>query len=198
MWCLCCIYLIGLLCYFTYTDPTIVLVLTPNTTRFPNTAPYNTFSLTCTATGPPGVVSPKAFRWRRRIGADTGGLTEVADNGDSILITSTALTLPTSTSVLTVRETVAGDYRYRCRVDFNELSVDASAIDEYPITVTSEWALISMTTAYIKISQSFNFLLSLMIFPTYLALRICSGIFATSVTPVRILCSSPHHVVHIC
>ena len=146
-----------------YTDPTIQLVLTPNITRFPNTAPYNTFSLTCTATGPQGVVSPKAFRWTRRIGADTGGLTELTDNGDSILITSVDLTQPTSTSVLTVRETAAAVYRYRCRVDFNELSI-VNAIDEYPINVTSEWALISMTTAYMKISV--NFLLSLMIFPT--------------------------------
>ena len=123
---------------FTYTDPTIQLGLTSNATRFPNTAPYNTFSLTCTATGPPGVVSPKAFTWRRRIGADTSGLTDVIDNGDSILITSVDLTQPISTSVLTVRETAAGVYRYRCRVDFTELAV-ADNVDEYPITVTSEW-----------------------------------------------------------
>ena len=112
---------------------------------------------------------------------------DVTPNGDSILISSTDLTQPTSTSVLTVQETVAGDYRYRCRVDFTELAV-VSTIDEYPITVTSEWALISMTTDCMKISHSFNFLLSLnqMIFPTYLTLRICPGIFATSVTLVRI------------
>ena len=127
-----------LLCYFTYTAPTIQLVLTPNTTRFPNTAPYNTFSLTCTATGPQEVVSPKAFTWRMRIGAETFGLTNVTDNGDSVLITSVDLTQPTSTSVLTVRETAAAVYRYRCRADFTELAV-ANNIDEYPITVTSEW-----------------------------------------------------------
>ena len=90
---------------------------------------------------------------------------ELTDNGDSILITSSDLTQPTSTSVLTVRETAAGDYRYRCRVDLTELTI-ANATDEYPINVTGEWALISVTTAYMKISQSFNFLLSLMIFPT--------------------------------
>ena len=177
--------MIGLLFCFTYTDPTIQLDLTPNATRFPNMAPYNTTYLTCTATAPQGVVSPKTFTWRRRIGAETFGLTDVTDNGDSFLITSADLTQPTSTSVLTVRETAAAVYRYRCRVDFNELAV-ISTIDEYPINVTSEWALISMTTACMKISHSFNFLLSLMIFPIYLAVRVCPGIFATSVTPVRI------------
>ena len=101
------------------------------------------------------------------MGAETFGLTDVTGNGDSILITLSDLTRPTSISVLTVRETAAAVYRYRCRVDFNELSVATSAIDEYPINVTSEWALISMTTACMKISHSFNFLLSLMIFPTY-------------------------------
>ena len=125
-----------------YTDPTIQLVLTPNTTRFPNTAPYNT-SLTCTATAPQGVVSPKAFTWRRRIGAETFGLTDVTDNGDSILITSVDLTQPTSTSVLTVRETAAAVYRYRCRVDLNELSV-FTTIDVYPINVTGEWVPITL------------------------------------------------------
>ena len=111
-----------------------------NTTRLPNVAPYNTFFLTCTATVPQGVVSPKTFTWRRRIGPDTGGLTYITDNGGSILITSTNLDQPTSTSVLTVRETTAGDYRYRCRVDLTELGLPAvvTAMDVYPINVIGE------------------------------------------------------------
>ena len=108
-----------------------------NTTRLPNMAPYNTFSLTCNANVPQGVVSPKTFTWRRRIGASTGGLNDVMVNS-SILITSTNLDQPTSTSVLTVRETTAGDYRYRCRVDLSELTV-VDTIDVYPINVTGEW-----------------------------------------------------------
>ena len=95
---------------FIHTDSSIQLDLTSNTTRLPNIAPYNTFSLTCTATVPQGVVSPKTFTWRRRIGPSTRGLNDTTDNGDSILITSTNLDQPTSTSVLTVRETTAGDY----------------------------------------------------------------------------------------
>ena len=114
--------------------------LTSNTTHLPNTAPYNTFSLTCTATVPQGVVSPKTFTWRRRIGSSTDDLTDITDNGDSILITSTNLDQPTSTSVLTVKETTAGDYRYRCRVDLGELPV-FSKTDVYPINVTGERCL---------------------------------------------------------
>ena len=110
-------------------------------------APYNTFSLTCTATGPQGVVSPKAFTWRRRIGAETFGLTNVTDNGGSFLITSVDLAQPTSTSVLTVRETTAGDYRYRCRVDLTELAI-LSMLDEYPINVTSEWVHQNITVIH--------------------------------------------------
>ena len=123
--------------HFLYTDPTIQMELTSNTTRFPNTAPYNTFFLTCNATVPQGVVSPKTFIWRRRIGASTAGLTDITDNGGSILITSTNLDQPTSTSVLTVRETTAGDYRYRCRVDLSELTVGNTTY-VYPINVTGE------------------------------------------------------------
>ena len=121
----------------THTDPTIVVNVISNTTRLPNMAPYNIFSLTCTATVPQAVVSPKTFTWRRRIGASTGGLTDITDNGGSILITSTNLRQLTSTSVLTVRETTAGDYRYRCRVDLTELGLPAvvNAMDVYPIDV---------------------------------------------------------------
>jgi len=122
---------------FIHTDTSVQLELTSNTTRLPNTAPYNTFSLICTATVPQGVVSPKTFTWRRRIGSSTGGLNDITDNGDSILITSTNLDQPTSTSVLTVRETTAGDYRYCCRVDLSKLPVP-SKTDVYPINVTGE------------------------------------------------------------
>ena len=110
-----------------------------NTTRLPNVAPYNTFSLTCTATVPQGVVSPKTFTWRRRIGASTGGLIEVTVNS-SINITSTSLDQPTSTSVLTVTETTVGNYRYRCRVDLTELGLPAvvTTMDVYPIDVIGE------------------------------------------------------------
>ena len=137
-WCLycTCMFIIRFIFWYTYADSTIQLQLTSNTTRFPNVAPYNIFSLTCTATIPQRVVSPRTFTWRRRIGASTSGLTSITGN-DSISNT-TNLDQPTSTSVLTVRETTAGDYRYRCRVDLNELSI-VNTTDVYPINVTGKW-----------------------------------------------------------
>ena len=125
---------------FVPTDTTIQLNLTSNTTHLPNIAPYNTFFLTCTATVPQGVVLPKSFAWRRRIGSSITNLMRLTDNGDSILINSTNLDQSTSTSVLTVKETTAGDYRYRCRVDLGELPV-FSKTDVYPINVTGERCL---------------------------------------------------------
>jgi len=101
-------------------------------------APYNTFFFACTATVPQGVVSPKTFTWSRRIGASMSGLIDITDNGGSILITSTDLDQPTSTSVLTVKETTAGDYHYRCRLHLSELSL-TNITDVYPINVTGEW-----------------------------------------------------------
>ena len=94
------------------TDPSIHLDLTSSTTHLLNIAPFNTFSLTCTATVPQGVVSPKTFTWRRRrIGPSKRGFNDITENGDSILINSTNLNQPTSTSVLTVREIITGRER---------------------------------------------------------------------------------------
>jgi len=122
---------------FLHTDTTIQLNLTSNTTHLPNIAPYNTFFLTCTATVPQGVVLPKSFAWTWKIGSSTTSLTRLTDNGDSILINSTNLDQPASTSVLTVRETTAGDYCYRCRVHLSGLPV-SNKTDVYPINVTGE------------------------------------------------------------
>jgi len=123
--------------YFVHTDTTIQLDLTSNTTHLLNFAPYNTFFLICTATVPQGVVVPKMFVWRRRIGPSTTGLAPLASSSNSRLITSTNLDQPTSTSVLIVRETIPGDYRYRCRVDLSELPY-FNKTDVYPINVTGE------------------------------------------------------------
>jgi len=71
------------------------------------------------------------------IGASIFNFDLLTDNGGSILIASTNLDQPTSTSVLTVRKTTAGDYRYRCRVDLSELSL-FNKTDLYPIKVTGE------------------------------------------------------------
>ena len=126
--------------YTSSTVPTITVTLEPNTTRLPTEPPYNTFTITCTAIAPEGVVAGKTIEWMRRIGSSTTGLTEITDNGDTIRIMTTGPNQPETTSVLTVTETTPGDYRYRCRVDIPELgSVSQMTEDVYPIDVIGEF-----------------------------------------------------------
>ena len=88
-----------------YTVPTVELTLTPNTTRLPNVAPYNTFSLTCTATSlvqGSEVAFTESFTWSyqmgNRVGATTGFTTV------QMGIMNRDLSLARSTSELTVSE----------------------------------------------------------------------------------------------
>ena len=111
-----------------------MLSLTPNTTRLPNVPPYNTFSLTCTATAPEGVVSPKTFTWqRRRTGPDLGDAFQSVSDSESTVIKPD---IPDSQSVLTVTEEVDGEYVYQCSVRLAELAVTDRARST-PITVTA-------------------------------------------------------------
>ena len=104
-------------------------------------APYNTFSLNCTATsrveGVGNVALPKSFQWRRRYGSGTTGLTPLSATTTIQIQNGDNLTQPTSSSMLTVNEDIPQDYRYRCQVDL-DLSADniSSFTDVYPITVT--------------------------------------------------------------
>ena len=132
--------------HFHYTVPILTITLTANTTRLPNVAPYNTFSLNCTATssveGVGSVALPKRFHWRRRYGPDTTGLTQLSNNATILIWDGDNLFQPTSSSMLTVTEEIPQDYRYRCRVDL-DLPADSifTLTDVYPITVTSKYFL---------------------------------------------------------
>ena len=120
--------------------PTLMVSLEPNTTRLPSEPPYNTFTITCTATAPEGVVAGKTIEWMRRIGSSTTGLSEITDNGNTIQIVTTNPNQPETTSVLTVTETTPGNYRYRCRVDITEIGSDSRRTkDMYPIDVIGEF-----------------------------------------------------------
>ena len=139
-----CIYAIPITIFPShYAVPKLTVTLTTNTTRLPNVAPYNTFSLTCTATSNvEGVVSvalPKKFIWRRRYGPDTTGLTQLSGNTTIQIQDGDNLNQPTSSSMLTVTEDIPQDYRYRCRVDL-DLPADNifTLTDVYPITVTGK------------------------------------------------------------
>ena len=119
------------------TAPNVALSLTPITTRLPNVHPYNTFSLTCTATAPEGVVSPKTFSWWRRNAVSNNNLSLIHDN-ETIQINSSSLNQPKSTSVLTVTETTAGEWYYHCIVTLEELTNVTNEAGSHPIHVTGK------------------------------------------------------------
>ena len=124
--------------YMLYpTAPNVALSLTSNTTRLPNIPPYNTFSLTCTATAPEGVVSQRTFTWWRRNAVTNSNLTEVLSNNKFNIINSTS-DQPVSTSVLTVTETTAGEWYYHCNVTLEELTNVTDEAGPHPIHVTSK------------------------------------------------------------
>ncbi len=97
-------------------------------TLLPNEAPYNVFSLTCTATTiPPQLTTAttaKTFVWKRE--STSGALTRVTPNGNGIKQRDSNVEEMVSTSVLTVRESTAGGYRYHCQVDIDGLGLNSS------------------------------------------------------------------------
>ena len=124
------------------TVPTIIVTLTANTTRLPNEAPYNTFSLTCNATSSVegrNVALPKRFLWRRRYGPSEFTLDLLTSNATIQIQDGDNLYQPTSFSMLTVTEDITQNYRYRCRVDLS-LPTDTiyTRTDIYPINVTGK------------------------------------------------------------
>ena len=114
----------------------MALSLTPNTTRLPNAHPYNTFSLTCTATAPEGVVSPKTFVWSRKISKLNVSLEEI-EISETIYTMNTLLDKPESSSMLVVTEITAGIWHYSCEVSIAEINV-SNKTNAYPISVTGK------------------------------------------------------------
>ena len=98
--------------------------------------PYNTFTLTCTATAPPGVVEPKTFTWRRTTasGGSCGSFTEVTASGTRQIANSN-VDQPESTSVLTVTETTDAVWRYCCQASLLGVTGTSGVV---AITVTGE------------------------------------------------------------
>ena len=125
-----------------YAVPGITLDLIANTTRLPNVAPYNTFSLTCTGTSSVNgrnVALPKRFQWLRWYGFSEFSLDLLSSNATIQIQNGDDLNQPTSSSVLTVTENISQNYHYRCRVDL-DLPVDVivNRTDVYPITITGK------------------------------------------------------------
>ena len=140
------------------TVPTIIATFTTNTTRLPNVAPYNTFSLNCTTTshveGVGNVALPKRFLWLRRYGFSEFNLVPLTSNATIQIQDGDNLNQPTSSSVLTVTENISRDYQYRCQID---LSLTADMIlnwaDVYPITVLGKAQELSLLHEVLKVSN---------------------------------------------
>ena len=119
-----------------YAVPTLSVTLTANTTHLPNVAPYNTFSLTCTATssveGVGNVALPKRFLWLR-------GLVQLSNNATFQIQDGDNLNQPTSSSMLTVTEDIPRDYQYRCQTDLDLRTDNISTLtDVHLINVTGK------------------------------------------------------------
>ena len=119
---------------------TLELSAVSSTTRLPDVAPYNTFTLTCTATAPEGVVAPKAFTWRRADPADDtcDDFTVVGGNVDS------NVEQPVSTSALnvTVSNADIGTLHYCCQVSITDMGMAVSDNSVTSITVVGEYVCV--------------------------------------------------------
>ena len=120
--------------------PTLTLSVMPNAARLPNADPYNQFTITCTATAPEGVISPKTFIWRRTAaaGGSCDSFAEISDNGATLRIVSSSLGQPVSTSVLTVTEDTPAEWQYCCEADLGSGVDDVTENGVRSVNVTGE------------------------------------------------------------
>ena len=146
-----------------YADPTLALTVLSSTTRLPNMSPYNTFTLTCTATAPPGVVESKTFTWRRTMGSGNScsSFTVVTESGTRQIANSN-VDQPESTSVLTVTETTAAVWRYCCQASLLGVTEPSDVVT---ITVTGECIVHTEPTQQVCVlcsasTVTYHFLLS--------------------------------------
>ncbi len=96
----------------SYPDPPLTVLSSPETLDVLDHDNFNTFSITCTAELPSGVQASKVINWQRTLEGESPE--PVVANGDTIVIVTTDLDSPTSTSVLTVTEVISGQYVYTC------------------------------------------------------------------------------------
>ena len=100
---------------FADVDPTISVSLSAITTRVLDISPYNTFTLTCTATSHVSGTDRailKSFTWTRKIGS--GAIEMITDSTNGVTITGSNLDQATSTSTLQMTTTTPGEHVYTC------------------------------------------------------------------------------------
>ena len=102
------------------TAPTLGVSVSDITSRVLDVSPYNTFSLTCVATGcVNGMATPltKTIQWMRSI--DSSEAVELSSSTSGVTISNSNLDQATSTSTITVDADTAGDHAYTCRVSLD-------------------------------------------------------------------------------
>ena len=97
----------------------LVVQVQPTTVSVLDPAPYNTFSIVCTAAVPTSVTAAKQFVWRV-------GSTNLT-SGAGVSITTLDLSNGTSTSVLTTNASAPGSFPYTCEVTVSSSQSSATA-----------------------------------------------------------------------
>lgn len=119
--------------------PTLSVTVPDFTSYVLKTSPYNTFSLTCTATSNVGGNSRallKTFQWIRLI--DSGQQELLTSSSDGVeIITDSNLSAVTSISIINVTANIAGQHLYTCRVllDVNHQTDDIRGEDSSSVPV---------------------------------------------------------------
>jgi len=90
--------------YHTTIDPGSVNIL--------DIAPYNTFTLMCTATVPSNVTGAKSFEWRKS--DSSSDAYEMLVPNEDITIINLNVENTTSASILVARQNVSGSFSYVC------------------------------------------------------------------------------------
>ncbi len=118
----------------SYPDPPLIVLSSPEAIDVLDHDNFNTFSIMCTAELPSGVQASKVINWQRTL---EGNPPEpVIANDDTIVIVTTDLDSPTSTSVLTVTEVISGQYVYTCTATVVGLPGDADITGSASTDVT--------------------------------------------------------------
>lgn len=94
----------------------------PSTVTLLDAAPYNAFTIVCTASVPVNVTLTKTFVWRR--GSSHTGTIITPGNGTRIITLNSGSA--TSTSVLTANASTAGSFIYTCDVTVSSFLSSAS------------------------------------------------------------------------
>lgn len=139
-----CSYVAGLIImlynYTLWSSPTVPPLpvdVQPDTIVALNTPPYNVFSLICTASVPTGVTVEKTFTWMQNE-------LLLSEDGSAVVINDNNVSLPDSSSQLTVSQAVGGVYQYVCSVSLAITGANVLMTDSAEVTVRGRRALISV------------------------------------------------------